>query len=63
MKKGKQAPKLQELKISHLDTCTFMILKQPQINKQTGQNKEENTTINEQQKIYQCITYKKVLRK
>ena len=63
MNKEKQAPKLQELKQSHLETCTFMILKQPQVSKKTGQNDEENTTTNEQQKIHQCVTCKKVLRK
>ena len=40
-----------------------MILKQPKINKQTGQNKEENATINEQQKYTNAPRAKKVLRK
>ena len=59
MKKSKQIPKLQELKHTQLEACTFMILKQPQSNHQINQDTETNTTTKEQQKIHQCITCKK----
>jgi len=61
MKKEKQTPKLQELKQAQLEACTFMILKQPQMNQQIGQNAETNTTTKEQQKYTNVSRAKKVL--
>ena len=60
MQKEKQTPKLQKLTPTELETCTYIILKQPQENKQTEHNTTKTyTTTQEQQNIHQCVTCKK----